>query len=127
MNELQQQQLLKELISVISQRAGGKVDYHLCSKANPRGFHLRVVNPPSNRIHRKNVFVYGTTTARLGRLSVGTWEKCIGTTNLSTMSNWKRDTLFGEPGVRWDIYQPHDQVYNEVISALSIACKYCLT
>lgn len=127
MNEQQQQHLLQNLTAAISQRAGVKVNYRLCSKANPRGFHLRVVNPPSNRIHRKNVFVYGTTTARLGCLRVSTWERCIGVANLSRMSNWKKDNQFGEPGVRWDIYQPHAQVYNEAVSALSIACKYCLT
>jgi len=127
MNEQQQRQLLQELIAVISQRAGGKVDCQLCSKSDPRGFHLKVVNPPANRIHSKNVFVFGTTTVRLGCLRVSTWEKCIGAANLSRMSHWKKDNIWGEPAVRWDIYQPHDQVYNEAVSALSIACKYCLT
>jgi len=126
MNDQQQQQLLQELIAATSQRAGGEVDCRLISKRNPRGFHLKVVNPPSSRFHRKNVFAYGTTTARLGRLSVSTWEKCIGAANLSRMSNWKKDNIWGEPAVRWDIYQPHDQVYNEAVSGLSIACKYCL-
>ena len=125
MNEQQQQYLLKELIDGISRRAGGEVNYKLVTE--PRGFHLKVVNPPSNRIHNKNVFVFGTTTARLGRLSVGTWERCIGTANLSRMSYWKKDNFWREAAVRWDIYQPHDQVYNEAVSALSIACKYCLT
>lgn len=127
MNEQQQRQLLQELIAVISQRAGGKVDCQLCSTSDSRGFHFKVVNPPSNRIHQKNIFVFGKTTVRLCRLSVGTWEKCIGAANLSRMSNWKKDNFWGEPAVRWDIYQPHDQVYNEAVSALSIACKYCLT
>ena len=80
MNEQQQQQLLQELIAAISQRAGGKVDCQLCSKSNPRGFHLRVVNPPSNRIHRKNVFVYGTTTARLKSKTLNfpvTWQDSV--------------------------------------------------
>lgn len=127
MNEQQQQDLLKELIVAISKLAGGEVDCQLCSKENPRGFHLRVVNPPSNRIHRKNVFVYGTTTARLGCLRVSTWEKCLKNANWNQMRNWKKDNIWGEPAVRWDIHQPHAQVYNEAVSALSIACKYCFT
>jgi len=127
MNEQQQQQLFQELIAAISHRAGWEITSQLCAKHNPRGFHLKLVGPPSARVHKKDVFVYGTTTARLGRLSVSTWEKCIGAASLSRMSLWKRDSIYGEPAVRWDIYQPHDQVYNEAVFGLTIACRYCLT
>lgn len=126
MTELEQQELLKRLVHDIGMRAGCKVGWYPCSKVNARGFHIKVLNPPPSRSSKKNVFVYGTTTARLGCLRVSTWKRCLKNANWSKMSNWKKDNHWGEAGIRWDIYQTHSKVYDEVVYALSIACRYCL-
>ena len=126
MTEQEQKQLLEDLVHDIEKSPGCKVGWYLCSKKNRRGFHIKVLDPPPSRSSGTNVFANGTTTARKGCLQVGTWEKYLANASWGRMSNWKKVTEYTEPGVAWELWHGHDNIYHEALYALSIACQHCL-
>lgn len=133
MNKYQQVQLLQTLATGIGSSVGAKVVYEpyrkeeLISAKRPRSFHLKTPHPTSPG---KQVFAYARIKPVVGCLGVSTWEKCLKDADIAGMphSQFVRGLQYGEDGRRWKkVCRTDDQVYREVVYALSKACRYCLS
>lgn len=132
MDEYQQLQLLQRLVTNIESSVGTKVVYEpyrkkeLISAKPPRSFHLKTPHPTSPG---KQVFAYARIKPVVGCLGVSTWEKCLKDADIARMphSEFVRGLQYGGDGRRWKkVCQTDDEIYREVVYALSKACKYCL-
>ncbi len=127
MNEQKQRQLLQRLVTDIEKRVGSKVVYEAFDK-KARHFRFKTPDPASRR---KKVFGFATIRPRVGCLIITTWEKCLKDADVAKMphSKFAKGLQYGAKdgdGRLWRCCKPHpDEVYQEVVYALSIAYRYC--